>query len=81
MKDEGVASVPASRCPSCGVISPEGAHAQSAACIRALEAEVRHLREELKRLQDDSRQDESSEPVPQRAVGGRCELPVPLEIR
>ena len=53
MKNTGLTSVPASMCPSCGVISPEGAHAGAAACIRALEAELLQLREELKRLTEE----------------------------
>ena len=58
MKDERVASIPASRCPSCGVISPEGAHAEAAAYIRALEAGVHQLREEMKRLTEELPQEE-----------------------
>ena len=42
------------RCPSCAVVSPEGAHADTAACIRALETQVRQLREQLEPLKKTS---------------------------
>ena len=68
MKNKQIASIPASRCPSCGVTSPDGAHADAAACIRALEAEVLQLREQLKRAQEQSPQEEGNSLNPCRSV-------------
>jgi hypothetical protein len=38
-------------CPSCGLMSADSPHGTSDGCIRALEAEIRTLSEQIKNLQ------------------------------
>ena len=37
-------------CPSCGLVSADGAHGSSGECIRALEAEIERLSELVTRV-------------------------------
>ena len=42
-------------CPSCGLLCAEGPHGTTEECIRALEAEIRHLSELVTRVKNQTR--------------------------
>ena len=60
MKKDLLISVVAIACPSCGVIAPDSPHANGEECVRALDSEIRRLKELLRRAKEQSAQERRS---------------------